>query len=534
MHWGSWDKMTAPKSDGGMGFRDFEAFNHALLAKQFWRISNEPNAFWVNVLKGLYFPNESCMEAKKGASPSWLWSSMLERRDLLESGLIWRVGTGEDINFWGDHWIPSWRDGKVTSNPPIDCALQKVSDFIVQPTVRWNEGKLRSCVSKEEASGILKVPISLSESKDKLVWRFHQSGKYSVKSGYHQAHKAKSRTRSHRPSVSYRIPDKVWTRLWSIPTIPKVLHFMWRVVRNWVASKENLYRKKCTQSPLCSICGEENESIEHILFRCSWAKKVWEECDLEFWIFGHPIVSADKWMEDILHGGLAKETNDVQVGFIFQVCWAIWKGRNNYVFNGVVPCPKKTTEVAKNANSDYLRAVFTVPRTYEKGANIERTGKWNPPAIGFIKFNCDGAFSSSRSIAAFGFLARDSGGSALFWRSGRIVASSAMVTEAWALRIACGTAVDRGINDACFESDCRVVIESINHPERQGPWEISAIIEDVKYWAAQKNWTFSWTCREKNKAAHWLAKSSVQSIVINLSGCIPIGLLNLVEKDRHG
>lgn len=72
IHWGAWNKLTEPKSFGGLGFKVFEAFNIALLAKQFWRLINCPNSLWARVLKGLYFPKKSWMEAVRGSKPSWL------------------------------------------------------------------------------------------------------------------------------------------------------------------------------------------------------------------------------------------------------------------------------------------------------------------------------------------------------------------------------------------------------------------------------------------------------------------------------
>jgi hypothetical protein len=142
MHWLSWELLTKPKSEGGLGFRDLFGFNMAMLARQAWRMLTNPDSLCARVLKARYFPDSSILEASASNGISYTWRSILKGVKLLKEGLIWRVGDGSQINIWTDMWLN--REGsRLPVTPKCQCLLSKVSELICPVTGQWDEELVR-------------------------------------------------------------------------------------------------------------------------------------------------------------------------------------------------------------------------------------------------------------------------------------------------------------------------------------------------------------------------------------------------------
>ncbi|CAA7017868.1 unnamed protein product [Microthlaspi erraticum] len=373
--------MCLPKQLGGMGFRDIEDFNQALLAKQAWKLLQDPESLVVKLLKSRYFLATSFLDSVVGSRPSFAWRSIMWGRDLLVKGLRKRVGNRNTVRVWTDPWI---LDGELRApwrliNPFVVNLMAK--DLIDPVSKRWDMAKVREMFFEEDVQGVLEYqPVTKSE--DFWVWRHNQSGEYSVKSGFWLASKINKeemlREAAMQPSLN---PLKA--EVWNLPTTQKIRIFLWKVLCGEVAVGDKMEERGMKVQNVCQACGLDGESINHLFFTCSFSRQVWalSVLPLPKSGFSESVYENISYLLDQSKNVLLPQ--EVRRRFPW-VIWFLWKNRNDLAFQ-----------------SHQCNAMPVSPR---------KVKRWRPPPDPWLKCNVACVWGNGTSKGGMAWVLRDGNG----------------------------------------------------------------------------------------------------------------------------
>jgi hypothetical protein len=220
LHWMKWERLTSPKVQGGMGFHDLHLFNRAMLGKQAWKLIERPESLCARVLKGRYFHDVEFLSATRRKHASQTWRAILAGGEVLQQGLIKRLGSGESTKIWEDRWIPNHFNGKPIT-PSAGQEITYVADLLTA-SGQWNEEIIKSNFFPVDAEAILKLPLR-GVSEDIWAWEPEKHGVYSVKLAYRLLYSVRQRqVHNAQPSSS---GDIDWKLLWKLEVPPKVSVF---------------------------------------------------------------------------------------------------------------------------------------------------------------------------------------------------------------------------------------------------------------------------------------------------------------------
>lgn len=185
----AWDSLCPPYKEGGLGFRDVEAWNRAAMVKHIWHL---------------------CTDSDHSIWSSWVRNYLIKNR-----------------NFW-------------TLRAPGECSWT------------WRKLlKLRLLVHDE---------FSLSGSR--VTRKRTPKGLFSTKSAW--------------DLFRHKEPPVPWHRaVWFPGTVPRHAFFLWLAVLGRLPTKDVLSKHGHYVGTTCVLCGQEEESLDHLFFSCPFSSSIW-------------------------------------------------------------------------------------------------------------------------------------------------------------------------------------------------------------------------------------------------------------------
>lgn len=91
----------------------------------------------------------------------------------------------------------------------------------------------------------------MSSIGDSRFWWFDKKGSFSVKSGYKSWLRANLRSHLVVAGPSTNGDEMWWKNVWTLAMPPKVKFFLWKLSRDFVATKGNLFKHHVPIDPSC-------------------------------------------------------------------------------------------------------------------------------------------------------------------------------------------------------------------------------------------------------------------------------------------
>lgn len=171
----NWDKICRSRREGGLGLKKFSIMNQAMLAKQYWRISQSPLSLISKIFKAKYFPHSTIHECIPKPYHSWFWRGIITPKNKKLQEGRWIIGSGSNVPLSHKDWFPC--QTHVMEQHNLSEGI--VADLIDSVSHAWKPNLVRALYPGPISQEVLRLPISKTGSiSNRLVWRHSSSGDY--------------------------------------------------------------------------------------------------------------------------------------------------------------------------------------------------------------------------------------------------------------------------------------------------------------------------------------------------------------------
>ena len=179
------------------------------------------------------------------------------------------VGNGRTTCFWTDRWLHGSRLEDLAPNV-VKCVSLRIrkkrSVFEALQGNTWVtdiQGALgwRGLAEYLELWDML-ANVNLNDTEDIHRWKLEASGIFSTRSAY-------------KNFFVGAITFEPWKKVWKTWAPGKCKTFVWLAIRNRCWTADRLQKRGLPYPDRCPLCDQEEETIQHILTSCVFARQFW-------------------------------------------------------------------------------------------------------------------------------------------------------------------------------------------------------------------------------------------------------------------
>ncbi|KAL7604491.1 hypothetical protein Lser_V15G17384 [Lactuca serriola] len=345
MHWVEWSKILALIADGGLGLNTLKAQNMALLIKWWWRLMNDHDSLWKEVIMCIHNLHNKPPSYIANNSFNGVWCNISKATNYLTSFNIdqhqlFSLIPGFDVKilFWKDVWCGNTpfhlRFPHLYLLETVKCC--NLVDRMSSSRFSWRWKQEPS--KPNELHELLQMYKDIEElgsfenSSFGFQFEMNESGEYKVNL---------MRKMIDSKLISYKGHKICWSKL--IPL--KVRCFVWRASMGRILVAESLAIRGIQHShQICSLCNNDSESVDRILVNYEFAKEV------QAWIFkwcglyNRRFSNVLELIDSAASWGNCPKKKSIRSTVIFCLLWNIWLVRNDKVFRNTIASPTKVAD----------------------------------------------------------------------------------------------------------------------------------------------------------------------------------------------
>ncbi|KAL4335893.1 hypothetical protein GQ457_07G010770 [Hibiscus cannabinus] len=288
------------------------------------RLIRRNDTLWVSFLRAKYKIREIVPQTLRSTNGSRIWKGLNMVWEDIRNNIVWRVSSGENVNFWHDRWIDSLGPlvhhllpGRLPhcSNIPVASMVAGNGEW------KWNEldQLLPPYVLLHLAA--IKCPLP-SFGNDNVAWVMTNSGKFTVKSAYGVC-----------AGVEFGPEEDVWKLIHNFKGTQRMKMFLWMVCHGRIMKNKERVRRHSMTDASCGICGHPSEDIDHVLRTCPHAFSIWSSLVQPSLLSVFMESNIKQWVRDNLLQRLQFGRDPRGWELIFgATCWYLWLYRNGVVF----------------------------------------------------------------------------------------------------------------------------------------------------------------------------------------------------------